>query len=230
MSNALNFNLEMTNPVNTTVGYSLFPTFLCPSDNIKARPASPWAPLNYAETWVARARSAHGPVSSSPAGNPWYNNSNNGGPVATESVTDGTSNTGMWSEHLIGINDPGTGYGNRVLRSDPTAVRAMFLVSIALTHDDPVNGVANALSFAQQCANIPASQQSLGTRNSADHWASAWPTRSRTTATATSTPRTTPGVPTPTVRTPRTGVAPCAAPRRRATTPAASTSASPTAR
>ena len=170
MYNSLNFNLEMTNGANTTVGYSLLPTLLCPSDNVKARPASPWAPLNY-------AANVGGPGTIStwsgvivPSTNPWYNNSNNNGPVATESITDGTSNTAMWSEHLIGINDPGTGHGNIVLRSDSRAVRAMFLVSLSLAHDDGINGTTNALAFAKGCMSIPGSQQSLGTRNVGCHW------------------------------------------------------------
>jgi len=100
----------------------------------------------------------------------WYNNSNSKGPVGVESITDGTSNTAMWSEHLIGINDPGDNYGNKVLRSDPKAVRAMFMVSMTLTPDDAANGPATALSFAQQCANIPGTTVSLGTRNVGCHW------------------------------------------------------------
>jgi len=170
MFNALNFSLSMTDPPNTTVGYTLLPTFICPSDNVKTRPANPWAPLSY-------HANVGGPGTIStwsgviiPGTNPWYNNSNNQGAVGTESITDGTSNTAMWSEALIGINDPGTGHGNLVLRSDPRAVRALFLVPITLTHDDGVNGGANALSFAQQCANIPGSTVSLGTRNVGDHW------------------------------------------------------------
>ncbi len=106
-----------------------------------------------------------------PGTNPWYKNSSNQGAVGTQSITDGTSNTAMWSEELIGINDPGDRYGDRVLRTDSRAVRAMFLVSITLTPDDPVNGGANALSFVQQCASIPGSTVSLGTRNSGCHWA-----------------------------------------------------------
>ncbi len=170
MYNSLNFFLEMTNPTNTTVGYSLLPTLICPSETIKSRPASPWAPLSY-------AANIGGPGSISqwsgvivPGVNPWYNNSNNGGPVGTESISDGTSNTAMWSEHLIGINDPGTGQGDLVLRSDPRAVRAMFLVSISLTPDQGATGTVQAQQFAQACMAIPGSQTSLGTRNVGCHW------------------------------------------------------------
>ena len=170
MFNALNFNWEMTNGANTTVGFSLLAGFICPSESLQARPASPWAPLNY-------AANVGGPGTMSmwsgvivPGNNPWYNNSNNQGAVGVQSVTDGTSNTAMWSEHLFGLNDTGSGTGNLVLRSDPRSVRAMFSVAMALTPDDPVNGPANALSFYNQCRSIPGTTQSLGTRNIGCHW------------------------------------------------------------
>jgi prepilin-type processing-associated H-X9-DG protein len=76
----------------------------------------------------------------------------------------------MWSEHLMGINDPGSGNGNLVTRNDPRAVRAMFLVAVAMTPDDSVNGAANALKFANACANIPGTTVSVGTRNVGCHW------------------------------------------------------------
>jgi len=170
MFNSLNFNWEMTADSNTTVGYTLLTTFICPSEDIKARPATPWAPLSY-------KGNVGGPGSIStwsgviiPGTNPWYNNSNNQGSIGTESITDGSSNTAMWSEQLIGINDGNTGTGNLVLRRDPKAVRAMFSTGVSLTHDDPVNGLSSAQDFAQKCANIAGSTQSLGTRNVGCHW------------------------------------------------------------
>jgi len=169
--NSMNFSLTATDGSNTTAGYSLVPTLLCPSDSITARPASPWAPLNY-------AANIGGPGSISmwsgvivPGTNPWYNNSNNQGAVGTQSITDGTSNTAMWSEHLIGLNDPGSGQGNLVLRSDPRAIRAMFNPGIALTPDNSTGtGQAQATSFALACSSIPGSTQSLGTRNVGTAW------------------------------------------------------------
>ncbi|MDR3637523.1 MAG: DUF1559 domain-containing protein [Isosphaeraceae bacterium] len=169
MYNALNFNLEMTNGANTTVGYTLIATLICPSESLKARPASPWAPLNYAGNIGGPGSISTWSGTIVPLNNPWYNNSNSQGSFGVEGVTDGSSNTAMWSEHLFGLNDSG-GNGNLVLRSDPRAVRAMFMISITLNHDDPVNGPANAISFSQQCANIPGTTQSLGTRNVGCHW------------------------------------------------------------
>ncbi len=170
MFNATNFSLVMTDGSNTTVGYSLLANLICPSESLQSRPASPWAPLNYAANVGGPGTMAMwtGPIV--PGNNPWYNNGNNGGAVGTQSITDGTSNTAMWSEHLFGLNDPGTNNGNLVPRSDPRALRAMFLVSMNLTADDSANGAANALSFYQQCANISGTTVSQGTRNVGCHW------------------------------------------------------------
>ena len=158
------------------MGYSLLPTLLCPSDNITARPASPWAPLNY-------HANASGPGSISqwsgvivPGTNPWYNNSNNQGAVGTQSITDGTSNTAMWSECLIGINDPGTGYGNLVLRSDP----ARFAPCSRFDHAEPRPGSSGrnaSPTVALQCANIPGSRRRRAPGTSAATGTWAWPTR-----------------------------------------------------
>jgi prepilin-type N-terminal cleavage/methylation domain-containing protein/prepilin-type processing-associated H-X9-DG protein len=174
MANSLNFNLEMTNGANQTVGFASIATLICPSESVQARPASPWAPLNYkGNVGGPAAISAWSGVivpwmASSQTG--WYSNSNNKAPVGTESILDGTSNTAMWSEQLIGINDTNDNFGNKVPRSDPRAVRAMFAISITITPDlGPAGGPA-ALSFAQQCANISGTTPSLGTRNVGCHW------------------------------------------------------------
>ena len=169
MYHSLNFSLEMTNGANTTVGYSSVATYLCPSESIKARPADPWAPHNYAANVGGPGTIKQWSGTIVPAWNPWYNNSNNAGGVGFESITDGSSNTAMFSEHLIGVNNGGSS-GPLVTRSDSLAKRAMFLVAMTLTPDDSVNGAANALQFAQACASIPGATVSLGTRNVGCHW------------------------------------------------------------
>ncbi len=175
MYNSLNFNLLMTDGPNTTAGYSLIAGFICPSETLTARPASPWAPLNYAGNVggpgaISQWSGVIVPGTFWP--NTYYNNSNNQGAVGTQSISDGTSNTAMWSEHLFGLNDTNDSNGNRVLRSDPRALRAMFQAPLPtnMKWDDPVNGVQNATAFAQSCANLPGSTQSLGTRNVGCHW------------------------------------------------------------
>jgi len=166
--NALNFSLLMTDPPNTTVGYTSVATYLCPSEDQKTRPAPSWAPMNY-------AGNAGGPGSIStwsgpivPATNRYYNNENIA-PVGFESITDGTSNTAMFSEHLFGIGTGGTN-GALVPRNDRRAKRALFVLGTTFTPDDTVNGGANALAFYQACKNIPGTTASNGTRNVGAHW------------------------------------------------------------
>ena len=171
MYSSLNFSLEMTNGANTTVGYSYVATFLCPSDSSRARPASPWAPLNYAGNIGGPGTISQWSGTIVPGNNVWYNNSNNYGAVGFQSITDGSSNTAMFSEHLMGLagNDGSRGI-TPTLRSSPYAKRAMYTVAITLKADDGIAGAANALSFAQQCANIPGPTASQGTRNVGCHW------------------------------------------------------------
>jgi len=196
MYNALNFNLAMTDASNNTVTYSFIAAYMCPSESVQARPGSPWAPFNYAANNGGPGTISMWSGVIVPSGNNgWYSNSNNQGAVGTESITDGTSNTAMWSEHLFGLNDVGTNNGNLVARSDPKAVRAMFNPPGAPTmkRDDTANGPKNALAFAQACANIPGTTVSAGTRNVGTHWAlgaAAWiPNVSYTHVNAPNTPR-----------------------------------------
>jgi len=169
MANSLNYSLEMTNGANTTVGVSYVATYLCPSDSISDRPSGYWAPGNYAANVGGPGTISQWSGTIIPGKNPWYNNSNNG-VVGFQSITDGSSNTAMFSEHLIGMAGPDGSKGLLVTRSDTRAKRAMFVVAITLNPDDQVNGSANALKFAQSCASIPGNTVSQGTRNVGTHW------------------------------------------------------------
>ncbi len=169
MYNALNFSWEMTAGANTTVGYSFFAAYLCPSESVLSRPGAPWAPGSYAANVGGPGTISQWSGTIVPGTNPWYNNSNNSSAISFAAITDGTSNTAMFSEHLIGTGD-GSSSGPLVLRNDDKARRAMFMVAMSLTPSDPVNGVTNATKFSQACATIPGSTQSLGTRNVGTHW------------------------------------------------------------
>jgi prepilin-type N-terminal cleavage/methylation domain-containing protein/prepilin-type processing-associated H-X9-DG protein len=170
--NAINFSVLMTDPPNNTAGFTALSFLLCPSDSIKQRPAAPWAPTNYVGN-----SGGPGPISAwsgaivpTPNGN-WGNtsNSSNMASFGFESFTDGTSNTGMFSERLIGVNGNGSGTGIQVQANDPLKKRAMFLISQTLNANSPT-GANDALIFVQACNSIPGTTISQGTRNSGCHW------------------------------------------------------------
>ena len=162
--NAINFSIAMQNAVNTTVSYSALAALLCPSDNSKARPGGAWAPFNYtanvggpASIMAYSGMIVPTPVPSSLG---WYVNGNMAS-FGLEAITDGTSNTAMFGEQLMGVPWSGnTTQGELVAKNDPLAVRALFQTSVTITPDQGAAGVAQALSFVQACGRASQVQRS----------------------------------------------------------------------
>jgi prepilin-type N-terminal cleavage/methylation domain-containing protein/prepilin-type processing-associated H-X9-DG protein len=180
--NATNFDYDMSQLANTTVSYSALPTFLCPSENQKVRPAAPvwapWAPTNY-------FASNGGPQSIMPytgtivipyAPATAINASSIGVPVGAigwptngdmawfgiEAVVDGTSNTSMFSEKLQGTvpGSPLPYAGNSV-----NAKRDVFGGGpnwpSASEFWSPGNATI-ALTAVKACQSVPGTQQASG--------------------------------------------------------------------
>ena len=74
--------------------------------------------------------------------------------VGFESITDGTSNTALFSEKMVGLN----GFVATALPGSPNGKRVSFQTSINSTWDDP-NGPAVALQFLAACKGMPSSTQ-----------------------------------------------------------------------
>jgi len=158
--NAVNFSNGTQDAPNTTVSYTKVNTYVCPSESVQQGPWVGSSFINYAANvgGPASIASNSGVIVPMSAGS----NSNcqcggtNIGSFGTQGITDGTSNTAMFSEKLIGIAG-----GAAALRSSPNARRVNFSISITY-NDDNVNGAAQAQNFVSACKSIPGTQASVG--------------------------------------------------------------------
>jgi prepilin-type N-terminal cleavage/methylation domain-containing protein/prepilin-type processing-associated H-X9-DG protein len=167
--NALNFGEGMSNAVNTTVAYAAIASLLCPSDYLQ-RPGTQWAASNYAANvgGPASIQAYSGTIVPTKTAS-WYNNANMAS-FGFESVTDGSSNTAMFSEQLLGV-DNGSITGPKLTPIDVNARRAMFLTSLTITPDQGSAGFTLAQKFVQACQGFPPSTLSQGSRNKGTQWA-----------------------------------------------------------
>src|SRR5262249_20938758 len=111
MYNSFNFcfnayEVGNTTVINSTVGYVQLATLLCPSDS-SPRTNPPWGTLNYFGNagGPGQIRTHSGTIIS----NNWDNASSEG-PIGTGAITDGLSNTALFSERLHGFMDNRTVY------------------------------------------------------------------------------------------------------------------------
>jgi prepilin-type N-terminal cleavage/methylation domain-containing protein/prepilin-type processing-associated H-X9-DG protein len=165
--NAINFGLGNLGSYATTAGYTQLPTLICPSESLAQRPGWPWGTSNYVGNFggpgqiqvysgtiippsdIAWKKSGSGYTN-------WHGTAGNYplGPVTMASITDGTSNTALFSEHLIG---PGWGpysAGTKVYLTSPDAKRYIF---IGLNNSDVNSGQVGAQAFAAGCRALPGS-------------------------------------------------------------------------
>ncbi|HEX4610954.1 MAG TPA: DUF1559 domain-containing protein [Urbifossiella sp.] len=174
MYNALNFSMPMlelgfispTIGANTTVGLSTIKTLLCPSESLNKTAnyaAVEFAMSNYAGNFGGppNIRACSGTIipvqgnlifglmpllgSTPPAG---------AGPVRIASILDGTSNTAMFSEHLVALGD------GVFATTDPSCVpgsdrgkRGIFQISNAMVLDQ--GSAVNAQAFVTACQTLP---------------------------------------------------------------------------
>jgi prepilin-type N-terminal cleavage/methylation domain-containing protein/prepilin-type processing-associated H-X9-DG protein len=171
--NAINFNLPMleigfVSPTpfggmaNSTAGLMSIASFLCPSESIthQVSYAGDWAQCNYAGNYggPGMISSCNGIIVPS-RGDPFVS-SPNLGPVTIASVSDGTSNTAMFSEHLLGagngLDGLQSGYVSPYVAGTGLAKRALFQInSVAPLPDQGANGVNMAMLLVSGCKSIP---------------------------------------------------------------------------
>ena len=149
--NAFNWNAGNFNQIagvadgaaNTTVGYTQIATLLCPSESMTLRPVSPWATMNYVGNYGGPGllKGYSGTII------PWvdihggFPNGQISGIVTIAGITDGTSNTALFSERLIGIQS-----NNMVTIGTRDGVRGLFKATDPNTGPQAFVGACNSLT------------------------------------------------------------------------------------
>jgi prepilin-type N-terminal cleavage/methylation domain-containing protein/prepilin-type processing-associated H-X9-DG protein len=169
--NCVNFGWSMSDPPNyVTVSFVHLGAAICPSESFTQ---GPWVASNFLNyrgnfggpaaisAWdgsmVPMANSSAGTV-----GGGVYTNQNMGS-FGTQSITDGTTNTALFSEGLIGTSGFGNNTATPTITASNTnlALRGMFATSITVVPDGGAGG-STPLAFYQACNAIPGSQKISG--------------------------------------------------------------------
>jgi len=177
--NAYNFAWSDPTPnpgPNTTVDFTGIAVLLCPSDNQKVRPNPPWAPSNYhgnyggpisIRQWSGTivefltCSVAGDKINGWSPGTYWWGADSNLGIFGFESVTDGTANTALFSEKLVGIGAQSLAYN--ITAGNPDARRGFFnLPTLASVPAGTNQNGAFALAQVKACQAVPSNTQVSG--------------------------------------------------------------------
>jgi prepilin-type N-terminal cleavage/methylation domain-containing protein/prepilin-type processing-associated H-X9-DG protein len=175
---SLNFNVSMSTPANNTAGVFQMATLLCPSENKQVRPSDFYGTCNYAANLggpgpismysgvIVPARE-NGPELTTPLTPGYYWNNGNNAYFGIQSVTDGTSNTAMLSEHLLGQ----IAYWSPIPRASVDFKRTEYTATVDLPASSLDTGnLQLALSFVAACRSIPGSQNDTPGASNGPGW------------------------------------------------------------
>jgi len=154
---------------NTTAAYLQIGTFICPSDGSKRAPQTPYACSSYVGNMSGPGTVAAmtGMIVPNGAFISGWGDAQNFGPIGLEAVRDGTSNTGMFSERLLGLNT-----GTQVRLDSPDSKRAIFNSNVGGGWH---TGLAGATQFVQGCRALPGSTMSINISGNGAYLVAAYP-------------------------------------------------------
>ncbi|WP_422925010.1 DUF1559 domain-containing protein [Singulisphaera sp. PoT] len=175
--NAFNFSQGPDQAQNTTVSYNQLAGYLCPSESVKQRPQAPWGAISYmanvggpgvVQNWSGTIVPAYGTCPYPPY-NGWWGQEANMATFGFESVTDGTSNTGLFSERLLGL--PGS---PAVYPGGQNMKRGIWIIDVTST--PPNSGsAANALQMIANCKAVPSTKASDNSNLPGAYWSMTFP-------------------------------------------------------
>ena len=167
--NSANYSGGATNGMNQNTLSSAKVAFLiCPSESIKTGPWLAQTFTNYHASFGGPSPIAawSGPIvpmlndgasgtngNGFGSSNTYWPNMTNCGVVGIESIMDGTSNTAVFSEKLIGLN----GYVTTAIPGSAMGKRVSFSIGVNVTLDPDPNGIADAQVAYNACKGLPSS-------------------------------------------------------------------------